>query len=85
MIKYTLKIDGMRCGMCETHVNEIVRKNVTVKKVKSSHIKGETTFVCDTEIDENALTEAISLTGYRVLSVVSVPYEKKGFFSIFKK
>ena len=25
MLKYTLKIDGMMCGMCEAHMNEAVR------------------------------------------------------------
>ena len=85
MIQYTLKIDGMRCGMCETHVNDVVRKSVAAKKVKSSHLKGETTFVCDAEIDENALTEAISATGYRVLSIASAPYVKKGLFGFFKR
>ena len=26
MLKYTLKVDGMACGMCEAHVNDAVRK-----------------------------------------------------------
>ena len=85
MLKYTLKIDGMRCGMCETHVNEIVRKNAAIKKVNSSHLKGETVVITEKELDENALTEAVSKTGYRVLSVTKVPYEKKGLFSFLKK
>lgn len=25
MVKTTLKIDGMACGMCESHVNDAVR------------------------------------------------------------
>ena len=27
MIKTTLKIDGMMCGMCESHMNDLIRKN----------------------------------------------------------
>ncbi len=27
MIKTTLKIDGMMCGMCESHMNDVIRKN----------------------------------------------------------
>ena len=27
MKKIILKIDGMRCGMCETHVCDFIRKN----------------------------------------------------------
>ena len=26
MTKTTLKIDGMMCGMCESHVNDAIRK-----------------------------------------------------------
>lgn len=39
MIKITLKIDGMMCEMCESHVNDIIRNNFNVKKVASSHSK----------------------------------------------
>ena len=27
MIKTTLKIDGMMCGMCESHMNDVIRIN----------------------------------------------------------
>ena len=33
------KIDGMMCGMCESHMNDMVRNNFKVKKVTSSHAK----------------------------------------------
>ena len=26
MLKITLEVDGMHCGMCETHVNDVVRR-----------------------------------------------------------
>lgn len=42
MLKITLKIDGMACGMCEAHVNDAIRKAFSVKKVTSSHSKGRT-------------------------------------------
>ena len=42
MIKTTVKVDGMMCGMCEAHINDAIRRNFNVKKVKSSHSKGET-------------------------------------------
>lgn len=41
MIKTTLRIDGMMCGMCEAHVNDAIRARFNVKKVTSSHAKGE--------------------------------------------
>ena len=33
MVKTVLKIDGMMCGMCEAHMNDLIRKNFKVKKV----------------------------------------------------
>ena len=39
MQQITLKIDGMMCGMCESHINESIRNNFSVKKVTSSHTK----------------------------------------------
>ncbi|MCD8363972.1 MAG: cation transporter [Lachnospiraceae bacterium] len=85
MFKITLDIDGMACGMCEAHVNEAVRKVADVKKVTSSHSKGRTEILSETEIDETKLREAIEATGYRVLSVKTEPYEKKGFSLFHKK
>ena len=40
-----LKVQGMMCGMCESHINEVVRKTAQVSKVSSSHTRGETAIV----------------------------------------
>ena len=85
MIKYTLKIDGMMCGMCEAHINEAVRAAFKVKKVSSSHTKGETVIITDAPLDKEKLAEAIGTTGYMLVSIKDEPYEKKGFFSFLKK
>ncbi len=84
MRKITLKIDGMMCAMCESHVNEAVRRAFPVKKVTSSHAKGETVILSEADIDEPALRAAIDKTGYKVLSYKSEPYEKKGLFGFVK-
>ena len=36
MIKTTLAVSGMICGMCEAHVNDAVRAAFPVKKVRPS-------------------------------------------------
>ena len=33
MYEIDLKIGGMMCGMCESHINDAVRKALPVKKV----------------------------------------------------
>lgn len=84
MVKLTLEVDGMACGMCESHVNDTVRKNFKVKKVTSSHSKGITEIIAEEPIDKEALTHAIGETGYTVKSVKCEPYERNGF-SLFHK
>ena len=81
MIQYTLQVEGMQCGMCEVHINDAVRKAFPVKKVQSSHGKGETVIVSEQELDTQKLREVINATGYTVRSLASAPYQKKGFFS----
>ena len=81
MKKITVEIDGMRCGMCESHVNDCVRENFNVRKVTSSHLKGETVIITENDIDEAKLREAVNKTGYKVVSIKEEPYEKKGLFS----
>ena len=45
MTETTLKIDGMMCGMCESHVCDTIRNKFTVKKVSASHSKGTATII----------------------------------------
>ncbi len=85
MYETTVKVDGMMCGMCESHINDAIRSKFNVKKVTSSHSKGETVIISEDKPDEKKLRDVINLTGYTALSVNSAPYEKKGFFSHFKK
>ena len=81
MVKITVGIDGMACGMCEVHINEAVRNAFPVKKVTSSHTRKETVILMEREIPEPALRKVIAEAGYDVMSVNWAPYEKKGLFA----
>lgn len=87
MEEIILKIDGMMCGMCESHVNDAVRNACKVQKITSSHKKGETIIIAESADDMEEIKKAIEATGYRVLSAKHQPYSspKKSFFSLFKK
>jgi copper chaperone CopZ len=85
MNKITVKIDGMMCGMCENHINDAIRGAFSVKKVTSSHTKGETVILTEESLSEAQLRAIIAPTGYQVQSVTVEPYEKKGFLGRFKK
>ena len=80
MYQITLGIDGMMCGMCESHINDAVRNAFPVKKVSSSHSKGQTVILSETAIPEAELRPVIAKTGYELTSYACAPYEKKGLF-----
>ena len=84
MIKTVLKIDGMRCGMCESHMNDVIRQNFQVKKVTSSHKKGETEILSEELLDEEKVRAEVEKIGYKVMDIQSENYEKKKF-SLFGK
>ena len=80
MVETILKVQGMMCGMCESHINDVVRKTAQVSKVSSSHTRGETVIVSEQELDIETLKQAIAATGYEIKSIESKPYEKHGLF-----
>ncbi len=85
MYKITAGIDGMMCGMCESHISDTIRKNFNVKKVSSSASKKCTEIISEEIISEEAIHSVIDPTGYTVTDYDCQPYEKKSFFDHFKK
>ena len=84
MVKLTLCIEGMACGMCEAHINEAVRNAFHVKKVTSSQTKKQTVIIAEQDIPEQKLKGVVAKAGYDVISVGSGPYEKKGLFAVLR-
>ncbi|MCM1308099.1 MAG: cation transporter [Butyrivibrio sp.] len=68
MVKIILEVEGMACGMCEAHVNDAIRANFAVKKVKSSHKKNRTEITAEEEPDTERLREVITQAGYTLVS-----------------
>ena len=85
MVKTTVKIEGMMCGMCEAHVNDAIREHFQTKKVEASRTKKQAEILSDEALDAEALKQVINDTGYEALSVETEPYEKKGFHLFGKK
>ena len=85
MIETIVKVDGMMCGMCEGHINDAIRSHFQVKKVSSSHSKGQTVIRSQEALDQEQLRQVIDATGYKVLDVVSRPVEKRGLLGRLKK
>ena len=85
MVKLTVGIEGMACGMCEAHINEAVRNAFQVKKVTSSYTKKQTVIIAENDIPEQELKSVVAKSGYDAVSVSSESYEKKGLFSAWER
>lgn len=72
MKKYEFNVEGMRCGMCEAHVNESVKKNanVKIKKVTSSKDENKTLVVAEDGLDVKKIKAGIEELGFKVNGVV---------------
>ena len=72
-------IDGMRCGMCEIHVEDIIRKHMKVVKVKASHFKNQVVVICEDDYHIEDFKNVIDPTGYIVTSFVGTKAAKTIF------
>ncbi len=66
MNKYILGIDGMKCGMCEAHVEETIRKNIKLKSVKASHVKNQVVVITELDLTIEDFKKSLDPTGYRI-------------------
>ena len=81
MMKTTVVIDGMMCGMCESHINEAIRKALNVKKVSASRKKKEAVILSEDSLDPVLLEETIRQTGYTPGEIHTEEYERKSLLS----
>lgn len=68
MNKYILGIDGMGCGMCEIHVEEAIKKNLRIKKVKASHFNNKAVVFSEEVFTLDDFKNTLDPTGYRITS-----------------
>ena len=86
MLKITLEVEGMQCGMCEAHVNDTVRKAFPVKKVTSSHTKKSDGYPVRAGYRRAGAEKTPSIRqGYEVLSCKKGALPEKGLFLFFTK
>lgn len=85
MYKTILKVDGMSCGMCEAHVNDAVRNSFEIKSIKSSHKKGITEIITESQPDVKSFSNAIEKNGYKVTSATFESYAPRRFTLFGKK
>ena len=87
MIRTTVQVSGMVCGMCEAHVNDVVRSAFSAKKVTSSRSAGETVILSENSLDIEKLRQVINAIGYIMLSADEerMDDQKKNRFVRFRR
>lgn len=68
MNKYIFSIDGMKCGVCEMHVEDAIRKNLKAIKIKANHIHNSLVVICEDNLVEEDFEHMLAPTGYRITS-----------------
>ena len=86
MNKFILKIDGMKCSMCEEHVSTIIKDNIDrAIIVKASHVKNNVIISSDRDISEEEFKQVFLSSGYKVLDYQNEMNLKDSFIFNFKK
>ena len=84
MLKIILGVEGMKCPKCEAHMVQAVKENLKIKSVTASSTDNSVTIVAKAPIDKAILDKLVTDTGYKMTSMDTQEYEKKGFFSFGK-
>ena len=79
MKKYVFSVLGMSCTMCESHINDAIRRTCDIDRIKSNRKKNETVVIADT-LDIEAIKKALSVLGYEAELKEEGEYEKQTFF-----
>ncbi|MGI6117537.1 MAG: heavy-metal-associated domain-containing protein [Bilifractor sp.] len=86
MYKTTVRIGGMSCGMCEAHINDVIRKTFPgAKKVKSSYRKNTAEFLTEEKPDPGVIRRAIEATGYHFDGTQTAEETEKKKRPLFRK
>ena len=87
LYKYHLSVDGMRCGMCEIHVEEHISKRIYDAKIIANRNKKQVVIISKKPIDEKALTSCLKDSGYYFGGILDqqIVQKKTLFERLFKK
>ena len=87
LYKYVLSIRGMRCGMCEVHVEEYISKRIDNVKVIAKRNKKQATIISSHPLDKKTIDDAVKDCSYYYDGIIEEKaVQKKSFFErLFRK
>ena len=84
MIRITVRVDGMMCGMCEAHINDAVRRSLPVKRVTSNHKKRTAVLLAEQDIADSRIEAVIKDSGYTCLGITREEEKLRGLAALFR-
>lgn len=63
-MELTLKVDGMKCGGCASHVEEALTRTAGVERVEVSLDEGRARLLVEDDVDPSVLVAAVREAGY---------------------
>ena len=87
LYRYTLAVRGMRCGMCEVHIEERINRNIKNVKVSAKRSKKQVTITSEMPIEEETINKVMKDTGYYYDGIVDqkIIQKKSLFEKLFRK
>lgn len=77
MKQIAIRVEGMKCTMCENHICEHIRNRYAVKKVTASRKKAEVIILTERDFDQQELISSIASLGYTASSCSVQSYQPK--------
>ena len=87
LYKYVLSVRGMRCGMCEVHIEEHISRRIYDVKVSAKRNKKQVIITSEKPIDEEIINYAMKDCGYYFDGIINQQIiQKKSLLKrLFKK
>lgn len=63
----TVRIEGMMCTHCESHVKNALEAIDGVTAAKASHTDGTAVIECSSDIADSAIRDAVESAGYKYI------------------
>ena len=85
--RYTAVVLGMKCGMCEVHIEELIARNIDVRKVSAKRYKKQVVIETFSPLNEEKLESVMKESGYYYRGIINreVVVKKSLFEKLFKK
>ena len=85
--RYVLSVRGMRCGMCEVHIEEHVSRNIKDVKVSAKRSKKQVTITSIKPIEEETINQVMKDCGYYYDGIIEqgIIQKKSLLERLFKK